>query len=108
MTELRRSRRGWTAFARPPTAESRQRRIAVAVLYAAVILNMLLTVLVFSYVLALKQSRDAEQHRAATEQQRIEQEIRRNNCALFDGLPAGGPLTPLRATYHCGPGLAHP
>jgi hypothetical protein len=82
----------------PAPDTRRQRRIAVAVLYTAVILNMVLTVLVFSYVLALKTAHD-------TEQQRIQQSVNHNNCSLMDALPSGGPLTPLRAKYHCGPGL---
>lgn len=96
MTEGRRSRRAWPTGPTPPAP--RQRRTALLFLYALVIGNLLLTVLVFSYVLVLKNARD-------TEQQRIQQEIVRNNCSLMDALPAGGPLTPLRAIYHCGPGL---
>jgi hypothetical protein len=48
----------------------------------------------------LKGSRD-------TEQQRFQQQIVHNNCALMDQLPRGGALDRLRATYHCGPGLPH-
>jgi hypothetical protein len=99
MSESRRSRLGWPGAPQQPAPDARrQRRIAVAVLYTAVILNMVLTVLVFSYVLALKDAHD-------TETTRVQQQVDRNNCALMDALPAGGPLVPLRARYHCGPGL---
>jgi flagellar basal body-associated protein FliL len=79
--------------------QSQPRRTALYLLYVVVTLNVLLTALVFSYVLVLKSAHD-------TEQQRIEQQIRLNDCALLDELPASlPPLQRLRATYHCGPGL---
>lgn len=90
------SRRGWPAMDRrvPIT----KRRLAVGMLYTAVVLNLVLSLLLFAYVIVLKNSRD-------TEQQRIKQQVDSNNCALMDRLPKGGPLDPLRTYYHCGPGL---
>jgi hypothetical protein len=101
MSESRSSRLGWPTPAEPSDRGPRQRRIGVLIVYAAVILNLVLTMLVFSYVQVLKASRD-------TEQQRIEQRIDLNNCALLDNLPAYPDLRQLRATYHCGPGLPRP
>jgi hypothetical protein len=67
-------------------------------MYVVVTLNVVLTALVFCYVIVLKSAHD-------TEQQRMQQQIQLNNCALLDQLPADFPLDRLRATYHCGPGL---
>jgi hypothetical protein len=73
--------------------------LAVGALYVAVILNLLLSALLFAYVIVLKDSRD-------TEQQRIKDQLQINNCALLDQLPQQAhALDRLRATYHCGPGL---
>ena len=79
-------------------APARGRRYAVGALYVAVVLNLVLSLLLFTYVLVLKSSRD-------TEATRIQRQLEQNNCSLMDQLPAGGPLDPLRAKYHCGPGL---
>jgi hypothetical protein len=79
-----------------PTTQPR--RTALYLLYVVVTLNVVLTALVFCYVVVLKNAHD-------TEQQRIERQIQLNNCALLDQLPADFPLDRLRATYHCGPGL---
>lgn len=96
MTEHR-SRIAWAAMPER-RAPARARRIALFILYGAVTLNMLLTALVFSYVVVLKSSRD-------TETARIHEQLVTNNCALLDQLPAGPVLDRLRDTYHCGPGL---
>lgn len=97
MTEGRRSRLGWHAASPPP--ELPPRRLAPIVLAYVCIVGLVITIgfLVF-YIAIRSHSRDVEQRQ-------IEQQIVRNNCALMDALPAGGPLTPLRAKYHCGPGL---
>lgn len=90
------SRAGWPAMER--RAPVRRRKYAVGALYTAVILNLVLSGLLFAYVLVLKDARD-------TEQQRIQQQVDQNNCDLLDNLPALFPLERLRAAYHCGPGL---
>ena len=77
---------------------ARTRRLALLILYVAVTLNMVLTGLVFSYVVVLKTARD-------TETARIHEQLVSNNCALLDQLPASPVLDRLRHTYHCGPGL---
>lgn len=83
----------------PVLAPPPRRRWTIGLLYVGLIVNLIIAALLFSYVLVLKASRD-------TEQQRIEQRIDVNNCALLDQLPASAVLDRLRATYHCGPGLA--
>jgi hypothetical protein len=80
-------------------APARRRRLVLGALYTAVILNLVLSLLLFAYVIVLKDSRD-------TEQQRIKDQLQINNCSLMDQLPAGGSLDRLRAIYHCGPGLS--
>jgi hypothetical protein len=75
-----------------------RRRLVLGALYTAVILNLILSLLLFAYVIVLKDAHDGE---AAL----IEQQLVRNNCDLTDQLPAGGELDRLRAKYHCGPGL---
>jgi hypothetical protein len=97
MSEFRPSRTAWPAMdSRAPTS---RRRLAVGALYAAVVLNLVLSLLLFAYVIVLKDSRD-------TEQQRIKDQLQINNCALLDQLPRQAhALDRLRATYHCGPGL---
>jgi hypothetical protein len=65
----------------------------------ATVINMILSLLLFAYVLVLKDAHD-------TEQQRIREQLQINNCALLDQLPQQAhELDRLRATYHCGPGL---
>lgn len=102
VTEGHRSRRGWQTT--PVPAEVAPRRLAPIVAAYVCIVGLVFAVgfLVF-YIAARSHSRDMEQRQT---KQQIEQEIRANNCALMDNLPAGGPLDRLRATYHCGPGLA--
>ena len=96
MTE-RPSRIGWPAMER--RAPVRRRRYALGILYAAVILNLILSLLLFAYVIVLKSAHD-------TEATRIKEQLQINNCALLDELPQQAhELDPLRATYHCGPGL---
>jgi hypothetical protein len=80
---------------RPPV---NRRRLALGALYVVAVLNALLTLLIFGYILLRGSERDAENAR-------MKQQIDSNNCALMDRLPAGGPLDPLRTYYHCGPGL---
>jgi flagellar basal body-associated protein FliL len=68
------------------------------IMWAAIVLLAVAIGVLTAYVVVLKNAHD-------TEQQRTEQQIRLNNCALLDQLPANFPLNNLRATYHCGPGL---
>jgi hypothetical protein len=82
-------------------APSRARRIASTALIVAAVLNAILTLLIFGYILLRGSERDEENAR-------MQQQIDRNNCALMDGLPAGGALDRLRHEYHCGPGLRAP
>ena len=98
MSESRPSRIAWPAMER--RAAGRRRRLALGALYVAVVLNLILSLLLFAYVIVLKSSRDGE---AAL----IQRQLVSNNCALMDQLPAGGALDRLRATYHCGPGLPY-
>ena len=97
MTEGRRSRLGWKTTP-APRPESPRRFTPIVIAYVCIVLLAISIGVLTAYIAVLKSSRD-------TEQQRIEQTVIHNNCALMDALPAGGPLTPLRARYHCGPGL---
>jgi hypothetical protein len=105
MTEGRRSRRGWKTTPVPPLDPVPRRLTPIVAAYVCIVLLVVAVALLLAYIVLRSHSRDVEQ-RETTRQ--IEQLIHANNCALMDGLPAGGPLDRLRATNHCGPGLPRP
>jgi hypothetical protein len=76
----------------------RRRRVALTAFIVVAVLNAVMTLMIFSYILLRGTERDAENAR-------MQQQIRDSWCTALDELPAGGPLDRLRATYHCGPGL---
>jgi hypothetical protein len=89
------SRIGWPAM--DSRAPIRKRRIAVGMLYTAVVLNLVLSLLLFAYVIVLKSAHD-------TEQQSTQQQIVQDLCGLMNRLPDIPRLDPLRTYYHCEPG----
>jgi hypothetical protein len=72
--------------------------VALGAFIVVAVLNAVMTLMIFGYILLRGSERDAENAR-------MQQQIDRNNCALMNELPAGGPLDRLRHDYHCGPGL---
>lgn len=99
----RRSRIGWTLRTEPTTTpagthDHGQNNGPLALAFICIVLLVALNVVLFGYILARGEERDAEN-------ERVQEQIRDSWCQALDAFPEGNPwLDPLRDQYGCGPG----